>query len=134
MKIITLDWRDTLPIRQAVLWPDKPSAFSQVEGDELAEHFGVILDDQLVCVASIFYQGKVARLRKFATLAAFQGRGIGSCLIEHILQQLVDQGYESFWCDARESALGFYQRFGLSPSGERFYKAEQAYFKMAKQL
>lgn len=134
MNITLLDWRDTLAIRQAVLWPDKPAAFSQVEGDELADHFGVIVDDQLVCVASIFYQGKVARLRKFATLVEYQGRGIGSYLIEHILQQLVDQGYESFWCDARESALGFYRRFGLSPSGKRFYKAEQAYFKMAKQL
>ena len=36
-----------------------------------------------------------------------------------------------FWCDARESAIGFYQRFGMQVQGERFYKSEVAYVKMA---
>ncbi|MDO6525254.1 GNAT family N-acetyltransferase [Motilimonas sp. 1_MG-2023] len=134
MEIIVLNWQQTLAIRQAVLWPNQPQSFSQVSGDEDAKHYGVVIDGKLVSVASIFVDQHEARLRKFATLQEFQGRGIGSYLIEHILHQLIEQGYKLFWCDARESALGFYQRFGMAISGERFYKADQAYFKMAKQL
>lgn len=39
-----------------------------------------------------------------------------------------------FWCDARESACRFYQRFGLQTEGERFYKSDVAYFKMGVNL
>jgi len=39
-----------------------------------------------------------------------------------------------FWCDARESAIGFYRRFGLQADGERFYKSEVPYFKMSKSV
>ncbi|MDW2035930.1 GNAT family N-acetyltransferase, partial [Vibrio sp. 665] len=39
-----------------------------------------------------------------------------------------------FWCDARESALRIYQKFGLQKEGERFYKSDIPYFKMSLDL
>lgn len=121
----------TLPIRHQVLWPDQSVEFCRVPDDADGLHYGVYDGDALVCVASIFISGDRARLRKFATLPAYQSKGIGSAVIEHILADLKVKSVCCFWCDARESAGGFYRRFGMAPEGERFYKGDVPYFKMA---
>ena len=134
MQITPIHWRETLPIRHQVLWPDKPEAFCMLDGDEQAWHFGAMIDGHLVGVASVYVDGNSARLRKFATLAEYQRQGIGSALLNHALSFACLQGMSHFWCDARESALAFYARFGLCPEGERFYKAEVPYFRMSRVL
>jgi len=75
-----------------------------------------------------------ARLRKFATLPAYQGQGLGSHLLKVMLADCRRRGLQHFWCDARESAIGFYRRFGMSTQGERFYKETVPYFTMAIDL
>jgi len=128
IRIITLD--EALPIRHCVLWPDKPLSFCKVEGDETANHYGVYLNNALISVASIYIEEKVARLRKLATLEHFQGRGAGTTLISHILSELKLAGIETFWCDARTTALGFYQKFGMAVQGAEFVKSGITYYNM----
>ena len=130
MNIEQIQWPETIEIRHLVLWPDKPPEFCQVEGDNAARHFGVKIGGELVSVASIFTEGSAARLRKFATLPAFQGQGIGTALLEHMIALLKGENVRYFWCDARESSLALYQRFGMRPEGERFYKGDNPYFRM----
>ena len=134
MDIRIITWDEALPIRHSVLWPNKPLSFCKVDGDETATHYGVYLNDKLVSVASIYIEGRVARLRKFATLADFQGRGIGSQLIAQIVSELKKAGVESFWCDARKTAVVFYKKFGMVIQGDEFIKSEVSYFKMEVSL
>lgn len=129
-----IDWQQTIPVRHQVLWPSRPPAFSQVENDEQGIHFGAFIGEQLVCVASIFIEADQARLRKYATLAEFQGQGIGSQVLTVIFAYLKQAKLQYFWCDARETAIAFYQRFGMQVEGERFYKSEVAYVKMAAKV
>ncbi len=119
-----------------MLWPEKPASFCELDGDADALHLGAFIEGQLVCVASVFVDGNRARLRKFATLPEYQGQGIGGAVLSILLNGdfLSDHGVEWFWCDAREAAMGLYQRFGLSPEGERFYKGDIPYFKMGISL
>jgi predicted GNAT family N-acyltransferase len=130
MKIQTIQWQEALPVRHKVLWPTKTELFCKVDGDENAIHYGAYLEGKLVCVASVYMEGRVARLRKFATLVEFQGGGIGSKLIAHILNELEKIEIELFWCDARASAVGFYKRFGMEIQGGEFDKSGISYFKM----
>lgn len=132
----SLSAAQTLPIRHQVLWPTKAPEFCQVDGDKHALHFGVRADQQLVGVASLYREGKTdtVRLRKFATLEAFQHQGVGSMLMQHMLDTATEQGIQYFWCNARESAYPFYQRFGLQTEGKRFYQSGIAYFKMGIRL
>ncbi|UXI03034.1 GNAT family N-acetyltransferase [Photobacterium sp. TY1-4] len=134
MEIKPILWQQTISLRHQVLWPEKPPEFCHVEGDEDAAHFGAFIDGRLVCVASVFLSSHQARLRKFATEPDHQGQGIGSAMIAHILADLAERNVNHFWCDARESALGFYQRFGMQPEGERFYKGDIPYLKMTVDL
>jgi len=136
MQIVTLTWQQTIPIRHQVLWPTEAPEYCKVEGDETALHVGVMVEDGLVCVASIYIEveSKTARLRKFATLAAYQGKGIGTHLIHHLIDILTKQGVAYFWFDARASALSFYQRLGFQTSSEVFYKNQVPFYKMHQNL
>ncbi|PSV48298.1 hypothetical protein C9J47_07160 [Photobacterium indicum] len=77
--------------------------------------------------------GDKARLRKFATLLEFQNNGIGTKVIKHIISELKDSSVDYFWCDARTSALGFYEKLGLQKQGIEFKKSGVLYYKMAVQ-
>jgi len=129
-EIKEINWKDTVPVRHEVLWPNKPPEFCHIPKDDEGWHFGVYIDDELSSVASVYPDGKSARLRKFATLQEYQGQGIGSALLNHILSFVKEKETKYFWCDARESAIGFYERFGMRREGECFYKSNIPYYKM----
>ncbi len=134
MHIQDITWQETISIRHQVLWPDKNSSFCHVDGDETAWHAGVFMDAELVSVASVFPDGNCARLRKFATLAQYQGQGLGSALLTHMITRVRDAGCVYFWCDARASAMEFYRKFGLQTEGDVFYKGAVSYFRMGVTL
>jgi len=134
MNIRSINWNEALPIRHEILWPSKALSFCKVEGDETAMHYGVFVEEKLVSVASVYRDGRVARLRKFATLVEFQGQGIGSRLITHIILELEKLHAETFWCDARLSAAGFYEKFGMERLGSEFLKSGVSYVKMELSL
>ncbi|GGO73036.1 GNAT family N-acetyltransferase [Bowmanella pacifica] len=126
--------QQTLVLRHQVLWPDKPMAFCRLADDGSGCHLGAFVDGKLVCVASLFVQDNAMRLRKFATLPEYQGRGIGSAVLKEAISRARHLGLTRFWCDARQSASELYRRFGLSQSGGLFYKGEIAYVRMALTL
>ena len=134
MEIVRLNVNDVLPLRQAVLWPHKSIDFCRVSDDEWGDHFGVKVDGDVICVASVFVDEHGARLRKFATAESFQGRGIGSQVLVFLTEYYRARGVETFWFDARETALSFYRKFGFAVRGDRFFKSGVAYFKMVREL
>ncbi len=123
MKIQKIHWKETIPIRQQVLWPNEPPEFCHVEGDTEAYHYGAFVNEKLVSVGSVFPEGRSARLRKFATITEYQGKGIGSKLLTEVISAAKKNGISHLWCDARESALNFYSRSGMKPEGNTFLKA-----------
>jgi GNAT superfamily N-acetyltransferase len=86
------------------------------------------------CVASLYVNNKSDRLRKFATLQTYQGKGIGSFMLNYLIDKLNVLDIDYFWFDARESAVEFYCKFGFNTQGHRFYKNNVAYFKMYMSL
>lgn len=125
---------DLLEIRHLVLWPDMPREFVKVPEDESGTHFGLYLNGVLVSVISLFAEGKTVRFRKFATLPGFQGKGLGSRLLQHAIAYAQTQGYTRMWCDARTDALGFYERFQFKKFSEPFFKEHISYYKIERML
>jgi GNAT superfamily N-acetyltransferase len=120
---------DTLPLRHSVLWPDKPFDYVRLSDDDTGQHFGGFVEEQLVAVISLFVdtQTNTARFRKFATQPDFQNRGIGTQLLNHVIEQARQAGATELWCDARLTAAAFYERFGMQAEGDVFYKGDIAY-------
>ncbi|ETI62290.1 GNAT family N-acetyltransferase [Marinomonas profundimaris] len=141
-KIRCITVEDALPIRHRVLWPNKNMEECRLEDDENGAHFGVFINDTLVCVASVFVAEifnaalfnktqHTARLRKFATIEEYQNKGIGRFVLRHIMALMQQQSVSVFWCDAREHAMSLYECCGMSAQGERFFKGGIPYRKMS---
>ncbi|MBO0939043.1 GNAT family N-acetyltransferase [Fibrella sp. HMF5335] len=122
---ITAD--DTLALRQSVLWPDKPIEAVRLPNDGEGHHIGAFVDGQLIAVISLFVEGERAQFRKFATHPNFQGQGIGSLLLNHVIDKAKQLNANRLCCDARLIAASFYARRGMQPLGDVFYKGPIPY-------
>lgn len=123
---------ETWPIRHLAMWPDRDPAFVQLPGDDGADHFGLFADARLVSVISLFRDNGNAQFRKFATLPHAQGRGHGSCLLQHLVQQARAQSVQRLWCHARVERSGFYARHGFVPVGMPFQRSGRDYIRMER--
>jgi predicted GNAT family N-acyltransferase len=54
------------------------------------------------------------QLRGMATDPAVRGGGAGRAMVEDGLARLAARGADLLWCDARVSAVGFYERMGFT--------------------
>jgi len=125
----------TYTLRHAVLWPGKPLAYVQLPDDAAGQHFGAVVAGEVRAVISLFVGAEgVARFRKFATDPAWQGQGLGTALLRHVIASARAQGAHTLWCDARQSTLPFYQRFDLAPEGDVFYKDAVPYVRLSRAL
>jgi predicted GNAT family N-acyltransferase len=124
----------TLDLRHRIMSPAKSQEAVRLEKDSEGQHFGVFEEDTLVSVVSLFAEGQTAQFRKFATETSYQGKGYGGLLMEHILEESRAQNMQSIWCNARVSAIGFYEKYGLKTVGESYMNGDIAYIKMARDL
>ena len=130
-----ISYRETLPIRQAVLWPYRSIEELILKDDPKGIHFGFFMDGLLVAVISVFKKGNLGQFRKFACLDEYQGKGIGSRLLNHTINYLVQQRIRKVWCNARVSAREFYKNFGfVHVAKSEFSKGEIKYEIMVKHL
>ncbi|WP_080057393.1 GNAT family N-acetyltransferase [Spirosoma aerolatum] len=124
----------TYPLRHAVLWPDKPFEYVKVENDSEGYHFGAFRADELLAVISLFVDGNMARFRKFAARSDYQRRGIGTQLLNQVIDEARRLGASTLWCDARLDAADFYRRFGMEAVSDVFYKGAIPYAKFSRTL
>jgi|SRR5919199_6337253 GNAT superfamily N-acetyltransferase len=124
----------TYELRHTVLWPDKPLDYVKIENDAEGFHYGAFLDNELVAVISFFVDGQTARFRKFATRPDCQRQGIGTLLLNRVIDEARHLGSTTLWCDARLDAADFYKRFGMEAVSEVFYKGSIPYAKFSLTL
>ncbi len=125
-----INYEQTLPIRQKVLWPSLAVKDLYIKGDEHAVHYGFFSDNQLVGVISVFDLGRELQFRKFAVLPEFQRQGIGSALLTHIMNKTD----KPMMCNARISATALYEKFGMKKiASSEFIKGNVRYIIMKKE-
>lgn len=60
---------------------------------------------------------------RMAVLAPWRGRGVGDALLLALVEQARLRGWRDVHLNAQVSAMGFYERHGFQPEGERFMEA-----------
>jgi GNAT superfamily N-acetyltransferase len=142
LRVITA--ADTLPLRNTVLRPDRPLSAAQFHGDELptTKHFGAFHDGELVGIASLYLAELPERpgeaglqLRGMATAPEVRGDGFGSALVQACESFARTSGMKLIWCNARTTAVGFYQKLGWMIVSEEFKIPDVGpHFRMSRQL
>ena len=125
---------DVWCMRQKVMYPGETIDFVKLENDDKGIHLGLYSGNILVSVISVFEEGKEIQFRKFATETAMQGKGYGTRLLHYVMDWAIENGKKNIWCNARLSATGMYQKFGMQPTGESWKKYGIDFIKMEKQL
>ncbi|MDW7690802.1 GNAT family N-acetyltransferase [Flammeovirgaceae bacterium SG7u.111] len=133
-KIKEITAEQTWPLRQEVMWPNKPLDYVKVEGDDSAKHFGLFVENELVSVVSLFEKGEKLQFRKFATKVTFQGKGYGSQLLHYLIEQAKGKSEAVLFCNARKEKTAFYEKFGLACTSQTFQKGGIDYVIMERSI
>jgi GNAT superfamily N-acetyltransferase len=96
-----------------------------------AFHLAVCHDDTILGVASFspeatpYRPGRSAvHLRGMAVDWPFREHGVGRMLVATVVDRLRSVGVDVLWCNARDSAGGFYARLGFEVMGDGFVLPE----------
>ena len=127
-----IDYLKTLPIRNKVMWPNKPLEYVQLPNDKEGRHFGLFVNKKLISVISIFEKMNDIQFRKFATLNEYQGHGYGTKLLKATIDLIEKDGFNKTWCNARVNKISFYRKFGLVETKRHFDKGGIKYVIMEK--
>jgi len=114
----SLTWR----IRHEVMYPDLPLDSVKLADDFEGIHFGLYLEHKLTGVVSLFHTGDVYQFRKLAIADQVQKSGLGSMLMEYLLDYCKIQKASKLWCNARVNAKEFYYKFGFQETEKTFFK------------
>ena len=109
---------ETLDLRHRILSPKKSIDSIILAEDDSGQHFGLFKDNQLISVISLFIENDTAQFRKFATENSEQNKGYGSILLNHIVEESLKNNVKNLWCNARLTALIFYEKFGFEVVSE----------------
>lgn len=134
LEIRRIATEDTLQLRRDVLYPSATLAGVRVDHDDDGLHFGLFEQGWQVGVVSLFPQGPAAQFRKLAITPACQGKGYGSLLVDYMAQLCRRENIPLLWCNARDSAEGFYDKLGFTRTGNRFTRDNIIFQKMELDL
>ena len=109
---------EILDLRRRILRAGMPGVSAEFPGDREPRtlHFAAFDGPAAIgCLTLIpsSHEGKPAwQLRGMAVDSAFQGKGIGHRLLAFARDALAGDPVETWWCNARVSAAGFYGKDG----------------------
>lgn len=112
----------------------------QLHPEELAlEKSDILLgafdeDRILACCILTPINEKTLRLRQMAVQNNLQGRGIGASIMSFAENIARDKGFTTLMMHARDSAIGFYEKFGYKVTGTPFTEVNLPHRLMEKQL
>lgn len=116
-----------LPLRHRILRAGLPFDTARFDGDyeTTTRHYAALSGDAVVGCLSLMpseWEGRPAwQLRGMAADGHVQGRGLGRRLLQVAVGEAArDEPGWIFWCNARTSAIGFYEKLGWQVRSEPF--------------
>lgn len=91
-------------------------------------------DEMLGCCVLTPQDPETVRLRQMAVPDKLHGKGIGASIIGFAETLARDKGYRCVTMHARDSAMGFYSKFGYRIKGDQFNEVTLPHHIMEKKL
>ncbi len=127
LPIVDITAEQTREIRQSVLRPQQDASMLVYPGDDDKEsfHLGVMKDQSVVAILSMYHMPREGessgwRIRGMATVPAVRSMGYGRELVLNARDRAWRIDRSEIWCNARESAFGFYEKLGFVVVGDLF--------------
>ena len=99
------------------------------EHDEHCTHFLILRNNNAIGTARLLKNGQIGRM---AILKYYRNQGIGSNLLQYIIDHAKNDGMKSTFVHAQETAIHFYLKKGFISHGDVFMEANIVHQKMKK--
>ena len=137
VSISQVDWnshREQLSIVRYevfVVGQNVPVELEQDELDPICAHFLATVNEKPVGTARV---DQTAHIGRVAVLESYQGRGIGSSLMELAVKHIEAARHPYALLNSQVAATQFYAKLGFEPHGVEFMEAGIAHVAMRKRL
>ncbi len=108
-----------------------PESLEWDEFDDSASHFIVLYKHEAIAAARLKPDGQIGRM---AVLPAYRNQGIGSDLLQFILNSIDRKNINQVYLHAQTAAIIFYEKTGFISHGKVFYEANIPHREMIKTL
>ena len=119
---------ETYPLRSVVLRnrsAETPCPFDG-DNDDDTIHLGYFANEKIVGIASFYRRDNTSlgvdntlQLRGMAIDENYRAKGVGKELVSYAAQFFKNSA-TAIWCNARESAIAFYEKQGFETRGKKF--------------
>lgn len=124
MRVVEVEVGRTRDLRARVLRPGVPVEEVGFPGDGDAGTVHLAVEDDagtIVAIVTLIPDGAAGvRLRSMAVDPSLQGSGVGRMLVGAAVERMRRAGVTRMWCNARDTAIGFYERLGWRITGPGF--------------
>ena len=128
------DFKDLRSIREPVFVIEQQVPIEE-EWDALDPHCQHVIardaQHQPIGTGRLTPEHKIGRM---AVLRDWRGRGVGDALLQALIARARELGWPEVSLNAQVGALGFYEKFGFVPYGERFEEAGIQHLAMRRAL
>lgn len=131
------EYKQLITLRYNILRQPLGLDFSKEELEKEADniHIAAFEDDELLgCCMLTKTDDQTLQLRQMAVKNNLQRKGIGASIMSFAENIARDKGYKKIIMHARDSAIGFYEKFGYKVKGEPFTEVKIPHHVMEKKL
>ena len=131
------DYDQMIQLRYAILRQPLGLSFTQEELDNEKNNIHIASyddDEMLGCCMLTPVASDTIQLRQMAVPDKLQGKGIGASIMSFAETLARDKGYKKMIMHARDTAIGFYEKFGFKQKGAVFYEVNLPHHVMEKKL
>lgn len=96
------------------------------DGEAGASHLVAVEDGVVVGYGRLIVRAQGAQIRYMSVAESVQGRGVGSRIVELLIERAWELGAPCIWLNARFNALDFYRKLGFVERGAFFDSEETA--------
>jgi N-acetylglutamate synthase-like GNAT family acetyltransferase len=133
----TKEYQQMVQLRDSILRKPLGLSFSPEELEKESEDILIACvddGDMLGCCVLSEISPETVRLRQMAVPDKLHGKGIGASIMSFAETLAKDKGYRCVTMHARDTAIGFYEKFGYKIKGSQFREVNLPHHIMEKQL
>ncbi len=131
------DYKQMIHLRNIILRQPLGLSFSkeELEKEKNNIHIASFDDDEMLgCCMLTPINKDTVQLRQMAVPDKLQGKGIGAAIMSFAETLARDKGYTKMIMHARDTAIGFYEKFGYRSIGKSFTEVNLPHHLMEKKL
>ncbi len=125
LKYITIEdslYQKAVDIRTALFFKNMENSSELINDgyESNGIHLVCLNDDEVVGTGRLNIEDNTSIISQMAIASNFQKQGIGAKILKELIKYGEDKGLSKTVLSARETAIGFYEKFNFEPIGELY--------------